>query len=243
MAVLLFAVALVAGGVDAIAGGGGLMTIPALLFAGLPPAAALATNKLQGTAGSFMAALHFWRAGEIRLSEIRLAALLALAGGVAGGVLVSHLDPALLQKAIPPVLVAVALYVLFSPRISDVDSQARLSLPLYSLTLVPLIGLYDGFLGPGTGSFFALSLVALAGWNLRRATAHAKLLNFCTNVAALAALLAAGHVVWFYGAVMIAGQVLGASIGAHLVLRGGVRLIRPLLVGMSLLMSAVLAAK
>ena len=129
IALLLFIVALIAGGVDAIAGGGGLMTIPALLFAGLPPVAALATNKLQGTAGSFIAALHFWRAGEIKLAEIRVAALMALAGGVAGGLLVSHLNPALLQKAIPLVLVAVAVYVLLSPRISDADSHARLGLP------------------------------------------------------------------------------------------------------------------
>lgn len=239
----LFFVALVAGVVDAIAGGGGLLTIPALMFAGLPPAMALGTNKLQGTFGAFIAALHFWRAGEIKLHEIKWAALMALVGGALGGLMVSYIEPAFLQKAIPVVLVVVALYVLLSPRISDVDSHARMQLSLYSLTLVPLIGFYDGFLGPGTGSFFAISLVSLVGWNLRRATAHAKLLNFCTNISALAAMIYAGHVVWLLGAVMIAGQLVGSSIGAHMVIKGGTRLIKPMLVSMCLIMSAVLIYK
>ncbi|OQX48118.1 MAG: hypothetical protein B0D87_07405, partial [Candidatus Sedimenticola endophacoides] len=100
------------------------------------------------------------------------------------------------------------------------------------------IGFYDGFFGPGAGSFFALAYVALLGYNLRKATAHAKLLNFTSNLAALLAFMAGGHLLWLVGLTMGAGQLIGAWLGSHMVLRHGASLVRPLLVIVSLAMAA-----
>ena len=129
---------------------------------------------------------------------------------------------------------------MFSPRVSDLDSRERLGQAAFALAVGTSVGFYDGFFGPGAGTFFAMGYVALLGYNLRRATAHTKLLNFTSNLAALLFFLPGGHVVWSYGLVMAAGQLVGAWLGSHLVLRHGTRLIRPLLVLASLAVSAKL---
>ncbi|MFA5122190.1 TSUP family transporter [Zavarzinia sp.] len=231
---LLFLVSLVAGCIDAIAGGGGLLTLPALLTAGLPPAAALATNKLQGSFGTLIASITFIRRGEIDLKAFRPFVLATFLGAVAGTIGVRLIDASALAKAIPVLLIAVALYVLLSPRASDIEAHQRISAGAFAGFVAPLIGAYDGFFGPGTGSFFAIGFVALLGFSLRRATAHAKLLNFTSNIASLAVFLAGGHVVWIAGLAMAAGQLVGAQVGAHLVIRVGARIVRPILVVMSL---------
>jgi hypothetical protein len=234
---LLVGVALVAGCIDAIAGGGGLLTLPALLWAGLPPVEALATNKLQGTFGTASAALRFLRHGAIDLRALGPAALLTFAGSAGGSWLVGHIDPGALARLLPALLVAFALYFLFSPRVGDPPSRRRVGLPAFGLLAGAGIGFYDGFFGPGTGSFFALAFVALLGYGLRQATASSKLLNFASNLAALLVFALGGHVAWALGLGMAAGQWIGAWVGAHLVIQHGARLVRPLLVVVSLLLS------
>jgi uncharacterized membrane protein YfcA len=234
---LLVGVALVAGCIDAIAGGGGLLTLPALLWAGLPPVEALATNKLQGSFGTASATLRFLRHGAIDLRALGPAALLAFAGSASGSWLVGRIDPGALAHLLPALLVAFALYFLFSPRVGDLPSRRRLGLPAFSLLAGGGVGFYDGFFGPGTGSFFALAFVALLGSDLRQATAGSKLLNFASNLAALLVFALGGHVAWAIGLAMAAGQWIGAWLGAHLVIRHGTRLVRPLLVAVSVLLS------
>lgn len=234
---LLFAIATLAGFVDAIAGGGGLLCIPALLWAGLPPLQALGTNKLQASFGSFAASLHFLRRGEIQLRPLLGSLLLTLLGSGLGTLSVQSIDPSVLQQLLPLLLIGFALYFLVSPRVGDIDSRQRIGLPLFGLSAGFGIGFYDGFFGPGTGSFFALAAVALLGYNLRRATAQAKLLNFASNLASLLAFILAGQVVWLVGLSMGLGQLLGAWLGAHMVLRHGAALIRPLLVVVSTAMA------
>lgn len=234
---VLALVAALAGCIDAIAGGGGLLTLPALLWAGLPPVAALATNKLQGSFGTASATLRFLRHGAIDLRGLGPAALLAFAGSAGGSWLVGRIDPGALAHLLPALLVAFALYFLLSPRVGDLPSRRRLGLAAFGVLAGAGIGFYDGFFGPGTGSFFALAFVALLGCDLRQATAGSKLLNFASNLAALLVFAAGGHVVWTVGLAMAVGQWVGASVGAHLVIRHGARLVRPLLVGVSLLLS------
>ncbi len=234
---VLALVAALAGCIDAIAGGGGLLTLPALLWAGLPPVAALATNKLQGSFGTASATLRFLRHGAIDLRGLGPAALLAFAGSAGGSWLVGRIDPGALAHLLPALLVAFALYFLLSPRVGDLPSRRRLGLAAFGVLAGAGIGFYDGFFGPGTGSFFALAFVALLGRDLRQATAGSKLLNFASNLAALLVFAAGGHVVWTVGLAMAVGQWVGASVGAHLVIRHGARLVRPLLVGVSLLLS------
>jgi len=226
----LFGVALVAGACDAIAGGGGLMTLPALLLAGLDPVGAIATNKLQGSAGSLSATLAFARRGLIRWPQALPAALMAGAASVLGALCVSLLSRALLDAAVPVLLVGIAAYFAFAPRMRDADAAARLGPVPFALTWAPLIGFYDGVFGPGAGSFYMIGFVTLAGLGIVRATAHTKLSNAASNLGSLALFAAQGSVVWPIGLAMALGAVLGAQVGSMLAVRLGTRLIRPLLV-------------
>jgi Predicted permeases len=230
----LMAVGMLAGFVDAIAGGGGMITVPALLSAGLPPVAALATNKMQSIVGTGMAVLTYWRRGFVDLPRLIPAIALTFAGSLLGALTVSTLDTSLLTIAVPVALIAIALYFLFAPKLSDADSAARLPFA----PLVPVmgfaIGFYDGIFGPGTGSFFTIGFVLLFGLGLTRATGSTKALNFISNLAALVVFIPQGAVVWPVAIVMALGQVLGAYIGARTGIRYGARVIRPLVVVVSI---------
>jgi len=184
-ALILFVLALLAGLVDSIAGGGGLISVPALLWAGLPPVTALATNKAQAVFGSFTATANFIHKGTVDLRRAAFSVICTFLGAAAGAFLVQHLESDLLARIIPLLLVAFALYFMFSPRVSDLDSHHRIGEGAFALSVGTGVGFYDGFFGPGTGTFFAMAFVALLGYNLRRATAHSKLLNFTSNLAAL----------------------------------------------------------
>jgi uncharacterized protein len=239
-AALLFLAASLAGFVDAIAGGGGLISLPALLWAGLGPVEALATNKAQAVFGSGTATWRFARCSAIDLSAAAVPTACTFAGAAAGSLAVQHLDSALLTRAIPVLLIGFALYFLFSPRLSDMASRRRLGDTAFGLAIGTSVGFYDGFFGPGTGTFFAMAHVALLGYGLTRATAHSKLLNFASNLAALLVFLPGGHIVWALAATMAGGQTLGAWVGSRLVLRHGASLVRPMLVLSSLAISAKL---
>ncbi len=230
LAALLILAAFVAGFVDAIAGGGGLITVPVLLLAGASPVEALATNKLQGTFGSATAAVTYARAGEVNLrGQTRMAAISAVAA--AGGALVAHLVPAdVLRLIMPVVLVAVAVFFALKPGLTNDSRAARMQPGVFAVTAVPLIAAYDGFFGPGTGSFFMLGFVMLAGYGVLKATAHTKLLNFASNAGGLAVFATSGAIWWAVGLAMGFAQVAGASFGARVAMRGGARLIKPLLV-------------
>lgn len=240
---LLVGVAVLAGLVDAIAGGGGLLALPALLWAGVPPLQALATNKLQGSFGTATASLNYLHKGEISLSGMTAPILWTFAGAVSGTLAVQYLVADWLEQMVPILLIGFSLYFLVSPRIGDQDAHQRISLGLFGLLVGFGAGFYDGFFGPGAGSFFAAGFVMLLGWNLRRATAGTKLLNFTSNIASLLFFAAGGHVVWSIGLSMGLGQALGAWIGSHLVIRHGTVLIRPLLVVVSVAVSIKLLIK
>jgi len=234
---LLLFTGMLAGLVDAIAGGGGLIALPVLLSTGLTPIQALATNKLQGSFGTFSASLYFVRNGLVNLREIRFMVACTFAGAVAGTLLVQQIDTHFLASLIPLLLIAIALYFLFSPRISDEQRHPRIGSHLFSLSVGFGGGFYDGFFGPGTGSFFAIGFVALLGFGLTRATTHTKILNLTSNIASLIFFLIAGHVVLSMGLVMGTGQLIGARLGARLVHRRGIKIIRPLIVTVSILIS------
>lgn len=237
---LLLLAGFIAGGIDSIAGGGGLITVPVLLFAGVTPAQALATNKLQSSFGSFAASLHFVRAGLVKPREIISLVLATFAGSALGTLIVQQLDPSFLNGLIPVLLMLIALYFLFSPNLGEDDVQQRISLPLFAATAAFGVGFYDGFFGPGTGSFFAISFIMLLGYGLIKATAHAKVLNFTSNVASLLIFMAGDQVLWSMGLAMGVGQLLGGTLGARMVVRKGSRLIRPLVVIVCLIMCAKL---
>jgi uncharacterized protein len=235
---LLFLAAVFAGFVDTLAGGGGLITIPALVIAGVPPLAALGTNKLQGCVGTATASYLLFKRKKIHWAEVRWLMLFAFSGATLGTIAVQFIDAAALSFFIPCTLLIIAGYFLLAPYLKLASDKARLSIQHYQTTVVPLIGVYDGVLGPGTGSFFALAGVSLRGLDLIKATATAKPLNFATNLASLLVFLLAGKIIWSAGLVMMAGQMLGAWLGSHFLFKTKPAVLRLIIVSVCCLMLA-----
>jgi uncharacterized protein len=226
----LFAAGLAAGLIDSMAGGGGLITIPVLLGMGMPPQTALGTNKLQGTFGSGSAMLHFARAGTVNLRDCATGVVWTAVGAALGSMAVQTLDPAFLRRAIPLLLIAIALVMLFSPRLGMADVRERMGKNPFFLLFGLAIGFYDGFFGPATGTFWAMAFVLCLGFNLTRATAYTKVMNFTSNFVSLVFFLAGGFVSLPEGIVMGLGQFAGARIGSRLVINRGSRFIRPIFI-------------
>ncbi|MBR9911522.1 MAG: TSUP family transporter [Gammaproteobacteria bacterium] len=214
----LFLVAAVAGFVDTLAGGGGLLSIPALILSGVPPLAALGTNKLQGSVGTATATFMMLKKKRVDWASVKYLMLSAFIGSALGTVAVQFIDTSILSFMIPLVLVFIAVYFLISPKPANTAGEGLISAVKYRYFVVPGIGCYDGMFGPGTGSFFALSGVSCRGFDLISATAVAKPLNFSTNIASLMVFLMAGQVVWVIGLLMMLGQVVGAYLGSHCLL-------------------------
>ena len=228
---LLFNIGLVAGTFDTLVGGGGLITLPALLMTGMPTYLALGTNKLQSAFGSGSATLHFVAREPQTLKRMRLGIGSTAIGAILGGILVLHLNAHHLQKAIPPVLLLVLLYAIFSKRARHPhEHPARMPYPLFMLSFGLLIGGYDAILGPGTGTFWAVALIALLGFSMRKATIYTKIFNFTSNIVSLMVFILAHQVVYTLGLTMAAGQFIGGQVGGHLILKEGHRIIRPLFI-------------
>ena len=227
---MLLGAAFLAGFVDAIAGGGGLITLPALLLAGASPLEALSTNKVQGSFGAATAALSYAQAGKVDLRSQRIPALIALVSGLFGAVLATQLSTETLNLIIPVILIAVALFFALKRGLSDEDRVERIRPEVFVAFFVPLVGTYDGMIGPGAGAFYMIGFVTLAGYGILKATAHTKLLNFSSNIGSLAVFALFGATWWFCGIAMGIAQVAGAFLGAKLAIRIGANVIRPLLV-------------
>ncbi|WP_153448804.1 TSUP family transporter [Vibrio algicola] len=235
---LLVAVAALAGFIDAMAGGGGLLTVPALLAAGIPPAQALATNKLQSSFGSFSASLYFIRSGTVKLKSMWLSIVCTFIGAAIGATTVQHINADVLMSIIPIILIAISSYFLFSKSLSPKpDEKPLLSEAAFAFAIGTSVGFYDGFLGPGTGSIFAVCFVALGRYSLVAATARTKVLNFTSNIAALSFFIMAGLPIWELGLTMAIGNFIGARLGAKVVLGNGQKVVRPLVIIMSMTMA------
>ncbi len=237
LAVILILVAFIAGFVDSIAGGGGLITLPVLLLAGASPLEALATNKVQGSFGAATATVAYARAGHVDLRQQLPAAAAAFAAGLAGAALAGIIPTDGLRVALPVILIAIAAFFALKPGLTDADRHVPLRPALFSALIVPVIGGYDGLIGPGAGAFYMIGFVMLAGYGVLKATAHTKLLNFASNIGGLLAFAITGAPWWIIGIAMGLAQVAGASLGARLAMRLGARLIKPLLVGTSTLLA------
>lgn len=235
---LLVGVATIAGFIDAMAGGGGLLTVPALLAAGIPPAQALATNKLQSSFGSFSASLYFVRTGAVKLQSMWLSIACTFVGAALGAEAVQFLDPDILMSIIPIILIAISSYFLFSPSVvPHPDDKPKLSEAAFAFIIGTSVGFYDGFLGPGTGSIFTVCFVAIGRYSLVAATARTKVLNFTSNIAALSFFIIAGLPIWQLGLTMAVGGFIGARLGAKVVLGKGQKWIKPLVIIMSMTMA------
>jgi uncharacterized membrane protein YfcA len=230
---LLFLVGLIAGTVDAIAGGGGLITVPALLNLGLPVPLVLGTNKFQSSFGSVSASRHFVQQGAVDLKACALGIGMTLVGALLGAFAVQQVDSRLLAAVVPWMLGAILLYTLLRPAAGIQEHAPRISSTAFFSIFGLGLGFYDGFFGPGVGSFWAIALVLLLGQSFARATAITKVMNATSNVASLALFALGGHVNYGAGIAMALGQVLGGRIGAGLVVTRGARFVRPIFMVMA----------
>src|SRR5262245_26870717 len=247
----LVVAALAAGMVDAVGGGSGVVAGPALLAAGLPPHLALGTNKAQGVFGTFASTLRYARAGLLDLRRARVTFPAGLVGSVGGAALVLLVPPATLRPVVLVLLVAAAVGLVLRPGgkrplrstspLPSTSTSTSTWPRLAAAAVALLLGAYDGFFGPGAGTFLILSFAFLFDLPLQRASADAKPVNFASNLAALALFSARGTVLWEIALPMAVAQFVGGWLGAHFAVRGGDRLVRRVVLCVVLALVAKLA--
>jgi len=225
---ILFITGLSAGFVDSIAGGGGLITLPVLLSIGLPPQIALGTNKLQGTFGTLSASYNYIRKGEADLKQSGSGILFTFIGAAFGSFTVQLLDPGFIRHLVPVLLFLVLAYTIFSPRLGYENQEPKMSSSLFFIIFGLGLGFYDGFFGPGTGSFWTAGLCVLLGFNMTKSAGVTKIMNFTSNIVAFSLFIMGGNVSWTTGFCMAAGQIIGARIGSDMAIKKGAKFIRPI---------------
>ncbi|GAA5512065.1 putative membrane transporter protein YfcA [Deinococcus carri] len=214
--------AFLAGFIDAVAGGGGTITLPTLIFMGLPAAQVVATNKLLAIFGSASSTWQYWRKGHVERSLVLRLIPLALLGSALGAYLVHFVNPDAFRTLVGVVILGVGVLVLVNKRFGLEDRYPGLTPRTLALTLpgALIIGMYDGFLGPGTGTFL-MFLFALVGFNLVRSSGNARTINFATNLGAFLFFLIGGQMVWWIGLPMGVANALGATLGARMAMLRG----------------------
>ncbi|MBU2156651.1 MAG: TSUP family transporter [Gammaproteobacteria bacterium] len=238
---ILALVAFIAGFIDAIAGGGGLLTIPALLTAGLPPHLALGTNKLSSTFGSAAASYTFYRRKLFDPSQWRNALIGTAVGALLGAAMAQWLPSEWLNQLLPAVVFGCGLYLLFgktpaAPLLAEAPIAKGRQWP-QSLSL----GFYDGVAGPGTGAFWTVSSLLLYPLDLVKASGVARSMNFVSNICALSVFIISGQVAWLLGICMGLALMVGAFLGARTAIKGGSKFIRPVFILVVLALTVRLA--
>lgn len=233
--IILFFVAFLASLIDSIAGGGGLLTTPAMLLVGINPLNTLATNKFQSCFGTFTSTYNYYRNGLLTEPKKNIYFALSFIGSMIGTLLVSRISNELLERVIPVLLILAAIFFILNRGPSKASSNQKL-LIVFNL-FVLAIGFYDGFFGPGTGSFFVLAFVIIKGVSIMESTAITKLLNFASNFAAFIIFSIQGYVLWELGLIMAVAQIGGANIGSRFAISNGEKVVRPVLVVVSILLS------
>ena len=233
--IILFIAAFLASLIDSIAGGGGLLTTPAMLLVGINPLNTLATNKFQSCFGTFTSTYNYYKNGLLTEPKRYLFFFLSFAGSMVGTFLVSRISNEVLESIIPILLISAAVFFILNRGPSTSNKSSSLVF-IFNLIVI-LIGFYDGFFGPGTGSFFVLAFVIIKGISIMEATAITKLLNFAYNLAAFIIFAIKGYVIWELGLIMAVAQIGGANLGSRFAISNGEKVVRPVLVVVSILLS------
>ena len=233
----LFLIGVLAGFLDTLVGGGGLLAVPALLLSGIPPIYVLGTNKFQGSMGTGIATFLLFRKKKLDWQSVKNLMIASFIGSVIGGIIVQFVDTEILSFVIPIVLVIIAIYFIVSPKPRVISSSSN-SDKRFESYAVPGVGFYDGMFGPGAGSFFVMTGVMLKKLEIIQATILAKPLNFASNIAGFIVFFIFGHIAFIVGLVMMLGQFIGSFVGTHYLLKANPKVIRILIVISSLAMLA-----
>ncbi len=237
LTIILTMVAFAAGYISSIAGSGGMLTLPLLLWAGLPPVQALATNKVQSALGTLSSTWNFFRKGHLFLRDLLPAIVLAMTGSLLGTLVVQQIGNDVLIRLIPAMLIVIAVYFIFSPRMADHASDPRVSHTRFAFLVALPMGFYGGFFGPGMGSVFPFLFVWLCGYSLPSATAQTKMMVLTINSASAVLFIIAGQVLWDLAISMSVAQMLGARIGSNAVMSRGTQFVQPVIIGVTLAMA------
>ncbi len=222
----LFLAGFSAGFIDSIAGGGGIISLSTLLAVGIPPHFALATNKLQGSFGSFTATFNYAKKGLFKLRTVLEGVFFTFIGAILGTVLVQYISADFLINFIVFMLIVLFFFTLFNKKFG-LKARAHIMKPiLFYVIFGIVIGFYDGFFGPGTGFFWMIVLVYLLGFDFKSATAQARLFNFISNIVSLVVFALLGLVILKIGIIMGIGQIIGAYSGSTMVIKKEVPFIR-----------------
>jgi len=239
--VLLSTICFVAGFIDSIAGGGGLLTIPAYLLAGIPPQYALGTNKFVATLGTSIATANFIHKKKVVLKIVLAGIVFTLSGSFIGSRLILSFNPEIVGKIIVFLLPVGVIATLLPKRnnsrnhdLSKIDYYFKIPLIAF------VIGFYDGFFGPGTGSFLALSFYVFLKLNLVEATANAKVFNFLSNISALVVYIIGGKVFYLLGIPLAIANMTGNYLGSHLAIKKGDKVIKFFLILVLIILSGTL---
>jgi uncharacterized membrane protein YfcA len=234
--ILLCIAGFVASFVDSIAGGGGLISVPAFMLAGLPPHMVLGTNKFSATAGSFTSSLKFIKSGKANFKLLRYLIPFTLLGSILGVTAVLYIDQKFLTPLVLILIMFIGIYTLFSKSLGLEDKFRGLTKKnvLLGILLALSLGFYDGFFGPGTGSFLVFGFINIFGFNFVSSSANARILNFTSNVTALVLFALSGKIDYMLGIPVAISMILGARMGTTVALSKGSKLIKPIFVTMSL---------
>jgi uncharacterized protein len=224
--IILWFVAFLAGFVDSIAGGGGIITIPVFLAMGFDPHVALGTNKLQASFGSCIASVHYARSNLVDIKLTLEGILFTAVGAAMGTYVIQQISADFLSLILPALLTAIFIYLLFSPNTGKLDKHPVVHKSFFYFAAGLIIGFYDGFFGPGTGSFWMAAFVVFLGHNLRKAAAHTKIMNATSNLVSLTVFIIGGKILFIPGIIMGSAQLLGATLGSRMVIKKGTGFVR-----------------
>lgn len=216
-----------AGYIDAVAGGGGMLNLPALLFAGVPPVSALAVSKISAIAGTALAVIKFTLSKNIHWKTVLIAAIPCTVASFIGGKVALNISATVLAWAIL-ICIPIALTMILRDKIDNHENEVT-DVPKTLMAITP-IGFYDGILGPGTGTYMTIAVRKILKFDLLKATATIKPLNLLSNIGAAVAFIIAGKVIWSIAVPMLVASSVGGWFGSHSAIKGGEVFIRRLLV-------------
>lgn len=219
-----FLASFVGGFIDAIVGGGGLVTLPVILGLGVPPSLAIATSKLQASMAALSAVFSLRK--EIKFKELKLGILITAIFSIIGSYTLLLISNEKIMPLILAILILVFLYTIFKPNLGAINKKAVLTTTSFLIIFGIVLGFYDGFIGPGTGSFWILAFTTLLGFNLKQASINTKVLNTTSNVCSLLFFLCFYEILIKLGLIMGIGGIIGAYLGGKCLLKINVNLVR-----------------